>query len=42
MKISLVSGGFDQIHSGHIGFINAVIHIEDKLIHSILSNEYQT
>ena len=31
MKISLVSGGFDPIHSGHINYIKAAKNLGDKL-----------
>ena len=31
MKISVVSGGFDPIHSGHIAYINAAKEYGDIL-----------
>ena len=32
MKIVVVSGGFDPIHSGHIAYIKSSSEIGDKLI----------
>ena len=32
MKISVVSGGFDPIHSGHIAYLNAARELGDKLV----------
>ena len=32
MKISVVSGGFDPIHSGHIAYLNAARDFGDKLV----------
>ena len=32
MKIAVVSGGFDPIHSGHIAYLNSALEHADKLI----------
>ena len=32
MKIAVVSGGFDPIHSGHIAYLDAASKHGDKLI----------
>lgn len=32
MKIAVISGGFDPIHSGHIAYINAASKLGDKLV----------
>ena len=38
MKISVVSGGFDPIHSGHISYINAAKNYGEYLIIALNSN----
>ena len=40
MKISVVSGGFDPIHSGHISYINAAKKNGDYLIIALNSDEW--
>ncbi len=40
MKISVVSGGFDPIHSGHISYINAAKKHGDYLIIALNSDEW--
>ena len=40
MKISVVSGGFDPIHSGHISYINAAKAYGDYLIIALNSDEW--
>ena len=40
MKISVVSGGFDPIHSGHISYINAAKNYGDYLIIALNSDEW--
>ena len=40
MKISVVSGGFDPIHSGHIAYFKAAKELSDKLIVSLNSDEW--
>jgi cytidyltransferase-like protein len=40
MKIVIVSGGFDPVHSGHIKLINAARHLGDMLIVGINSDEW--
>ena len=40
MKISVVSGGFDPIHSGHISYINAAKQFGDYLIIALNSDEW--
>lgn len=42
MKISVVSGGFDPIHSGHIGYIQAARKFGDILIVCLNSNDWLT
>ena len=32
MKIVMVSGGFDPIHSGHIAYFEAAKNLGDKLV----------
>ena len=39
-KISVVSGGFDPIHSGHINYIKAAIEIGDYLIVALNSDDW--
>jgi len=40
MKIIVVSGGFDPIHSGHISYFNEAKKIGDKLIVALNSDEW--
>ena len=40
MKITVVSGGFDPIHSGHISYINAAKKYGDYLIIALNSDEW--
>ena len=40
MKIVLVTGGFDPIHSGHIAYINAARELGDSLIVGVNSDEW--
>ena len=40
MKISVVSGGFDPIHSGHISYINSARKYGDYLIVALNSDEW--
>ena len=38
MKISVVSGGFDPIHSGHISYLKSAKEISDYLIVALNSD----
>ena len=40
MKISVVSGGFDPIHSGHISYINSAKEFGEYLIIALNSDEW--
>ena len=40
MKISVVSGGFDPIHSGHISYINAAKNYGDYLVIALNSDDW--
>ena len=40
MKISVVSGGFDPIHSGHISYLKSAKEIGDYLIVALNSDEW--
>lgn len=40
MKISVVSGGFDPIHSGHIAYLKSAKEISDYLIVALNSDEW--
>lgn len=40
MKISVVSGGFDPIHSGHIAYLDAASKLGEKLIVLLNSDEW--
>tara|TARA_B100001248_G_C27034190_1_gene297806 strand:+ start:112 stop:252 length:141 start_codon:yes stop_codon:yes gene_type:complete len=42
MKISIVSGGFDPIHSGHINYFNDAKKNSDFLIVALNSDEWLT
>lgn len=42
MKIVLVTGGFDPIHSGHIEYFNAARKLGDKLIVGLNSDDWLT
>ena len=42
MKIIIVSGGFDPIHSGHIDYFNAARDLGDKLIVALNSDNWLT
>jgi D-beta-D-heptose 7-phosphate kinase/D-beta-D-heptose 1-phosphate adenosyltransferase len=39
-KISVVSGGFDPVHSGHIAYFNAAKKLGDKLIVALNSDKW--
>ena len=40
MKIIVVSGGFDPIHSGHIEYLKSAKNIGDKLIVALNSDDW--
>ena len=40
MKISVVSGGFDPIHSGHISYLKSAKEISDYLIVALNSDNW--
>ena len=40
MKIAVVSGGFDPIHSGHIQYFNSAKKFGDKLIVALNSDDW--
>ena len=40
MKISVVSGGFDPIHSGHISYLKSAKEISDYLIVALNSDKW--
>jgi cytidyltransferase-like protein len=42
MKIVIVSGGFDPVHSGHISYFKAAKKLGDKLIVALNSDEWLT
>ena len=42
MKVVLVSGGFDPLHSGHIAYFNEAKKLGDILVVGVNSNEWLT
>ena len=40
MKVIIVSGGFDQIHSGHIAYFNNAKALGDKLVVALNSDDW--
>ena len=42
MKIIIVSGGFDPLHSGHIAYFKSAKDLGDKLIVALNSDEWLT
>lgn len=42
MKVVIVTGGFDPIHSGHIAYFNAAKALGDKLVVGLNSDEWLT
>ena len=40
MKIVIVSGGFDPVHSGHISYLKDAKNFGDKLIVALNSDEW--
>ena len=40
MKIVVVSGGFDPIHSGHIAYFNSAKEFGDKLVVALNSDDW--
>ena len=42
MKIAVVSGGFDPLHSGHINLLESAASYGDKLVVLLNSDERQT
>ncbi len=40
MKVVVVSGGFDPIHSGHIAYFNSARNLGDKLYVALNSDEW--
>ena len=42
MKISVVSGGFDPLHSGHINLLESAASYGDKLVVLLNSDEWLT
>jgi cytidyltransferase-like protein len=42
MKIVIVTGGFDPLHSGHIAYFEAARALGDRLVVGINSDEWLT
>ena len=42
MKIAIISGGFDPIHSGHISYIEKASKLGSKLVVLLNSDEWLT
>ena len=42
MKVVLVTGGFDPLHSGHIAYFTAAKKLGDKLVVGLNSDEWLT
>ena len=42
MKVVLVTGGFDPLHSGHIAYLTAAKELGDKLVVGVNSDEWLT
>ena len=42
MKVVVVSGGFDPLHSGHIDYLEGAKQLGDKLIVALNSDEWLT
>ena len=40
MKVIIVSGGFDPLHSGHIAYFKSAKELGDKLIVALNSDEW--
>ena len=40
MKVILVTGGFDPLHSGHIAYFNAASTLGDKLVVGLNSDDW--
>ena len=40
MKIVVISGGFDPVHSGHISYISEAKKLGDKLIIALNSDDW--
>ena len=40
MKIVVVSGGFDPVHSGHIAYFKAACELGDKLVVALNSDDW--
>ena len=41
-KVSLVTGGFDPIHSGHIAYFESAKDLSDYLVVGLNTNEWLT
>ena len=42
MKIVIVTGGFDPLHSGHISLLNHADHLGDHVVVGLNSDEWLT